>query len=393
MDSFTNNNYEFTEFELDIASNHFDDFIFQDASDMTQFEQFDFDPKFRSIQAADPQTVSSFGPPIFSKYEPIQSSSSSLRAAPLQDLATSTKFQIQIESPNITVPEKPFYMGPTHFLTTLCLTELVSRIDQQLGLFFEASFNFFPDHCRWEIVSLRGSSRSKFEICVFRENSESYVVEGNRLSGDSAPFHNLYNKVQCAITNSEPKQRTRPTGSMDCIPLPAAEQLPLEEAINALKPILAMATSPHLDSRVEAVKMICDLSSQMDLQSSLCAAGGIEILMELMTIDYGYCNQYAMCALANLSSSRSCQEVLLKGGCQFFQNLLGMITDGSYQTAEMRREGARTLANLCCSHSKKIISAVGMDSVSSWISGVDDLQDERLKLHARRAQMNMAACM
>jgi hypothetical protein len=70
-----------------------------------------------------------------------------------------------------------------------------------------------------------------------------------------------------------------------------------------------------------------------------------------------------------------------------------MITDGSYQTAEMRREGARTLANLCCSHSKKIISAVGMDSVSSWISGVDDLQDERLKLHARRAQMNMAACM
>jgi hypothetical protein len=94
---------------------------------------------------------------------------------------------------------------------------------------------------------------------------------------------------------------------MDCIPLPAAEQLPLDEAINALKPILAMATSPHLDSRVEAVKMICDLSSQMDLQSSLCAAGGIEILMELMTIDYGYCNQYAMCALANLSSSRSCQ--------------------------------------------------------------------------------------
>jgi hypothetical protein len=194
---------------------------------------------------------------------------------------------------------------------------------------------------------------------------------------------------------------------MDCIPLPAAEQLPLDEAINALKPILAMAISAHLDSRVEAVKMICDLSSQLDLQSSLCAAGGIEILMELMTIEYGYCNQYAMCALANLSSSRSCQvllrlslfllialqEVLLKGGCQFLQNLLSMTTDGPYQTAEMRREGARTLANLCCSHSKKIISAVGMDSVSSWISGVDDLRDERLKLHARRAQMNMAACM
>jgi hypothetical protein len=148
MESFTNNHYEFTEFELDASSNNFDDFIFQDASDMTQFEQFDFDPKFRSIQAVDSQAVSSFGPPIFSKYE--TSVQSSLKTqTPLQDLTPSTnKFQIQIESQNITVPEKPFYMGPTQFLTTLCLTELISRIDQQLGLFFEASFNFFPDHCR-----------------------------------------------------------------------------------------------------------------------------------------------------------------------------------------------------------------------------------------------------
>lgn len=81
----------------------------------------------------------------------------------------------------------------------------------------------------------------------------------------------------------------------------------MEEAINALKPILSMAMSEHLDARVEAVKMICDLSGQLDLQSSLCAAGCIEILMELMTVEYGYCCQYAVCALANLSSSRSCQ--------------------------------------------------------------------------------------
>ena len=83
----------------------------------------------------------------------------------------------------------------------------------------------------------------------------------------------------------------------------------------------------------------------------------------------------------------------MKGGSQFLQNLFGMITDGPYHTAEMRRECARTLANLCSSHSKKIISTVGMDGVSSWISSVDSLKDERLKLHARRAQMNIEACM
>lgn len=394
---FSNNFNEFTEFELDAnLSSGLDDFIFHDASDMSQFEQIDFDPKFRSIQAIDPHTYSSFGPPILSKYEPVQGPPSLRKeSAPFLDILPKpeNKIYLQLETPNVTVPEKPFFLGPTQFITALCLTELISRIDQQLAMFFEASYNFFPDQCRWEIVSLSGSSRSKFEISVFRENSESFVVEGNRLSGDSAPFHNLFQKVQCSITQEEPIPRARPTRSMDCIPLPAAEQLPMEEAIEAIKPILAMALSPHLDARVEAAKMICDISVQLDLQSSLCAAGGIEILMELMTLDYCYCNQHAMCALANLSSCRSCQEILLKGGCQFLQKLLSLITDGTYQTAEMRREGARTLANLCCSHSRKIINAVGVDNVSSWISSVDSLKDERLKLHARRAQMNMEACM
>ena len=387
---FTN---EFDINDLSFLGTDLDQFTFDN---MIQFEQDDFDPKFRSIQAADPHAVLSFGPPIYTKYEPVQGPPSLRKdrhqAPPFHDI-TSLKaennihIQVENQSQKITVPEKPFYLGPSQFITTLCLTELVSRIDQQLAMFFEASYNFFPDHCRWEIVTLSGSSRSKFEICIFQEDLKSFLVEGNRLSGESAPFHNFYDKVKCSLTNSEPQQRARP------IPLPAAEQIPMEEAVSAMKPILSMAISLHLDARVEAVKMICDLSVQMDLQSSLCAAGAIEILMELITVDYGCCNQFAMCALANLSSSRSCQEILLKGGSQFLQVLFGMITDGPYHTAEMRRECARTLANLCRNHSKKIISTVGMDGVSSWISSVDSLKDERLKLHARRAQMNMEACM
>lgn len=59
----------------------------------------------------------------------------------------------------------------------------------------------------------------------------------------------------------------------------------------------------------------------------------------------------------------------------------------------MRRECARTLANLCSNHSKKIINSVGVDSASVWIASVDSIKDERLKLHASRAKMNMEACM
>lgn len=113
--------------------------------------------------------------------------------------------------------------------------------------------------------------------------------------------------MENSLTESKRKQRTNRNKSMDFIPLPASEQLPMDDVISALKPIIAMAMSPQMDSKAEAAKMLCDLSLQLDLQSSLCAAGGIEILMELVTIDFGSCNQYAVCALANLSSSRSCQ--------------------------------------------------------------------------------------
>lgn len=168
----------------------------------------------------------------------------------------------------------------------------------------------------------------------------------------------------------------------------------MDDAVSAIKPILSMATAEQFESRVEAAKILCDLSLQPDLQSTLIEAGGIEVLMELIQIDYCSCNQYAMCALANLSSSRSCQEVLLKG-TKFLQTLLSLIADGPYHTTEMRRECARTFANLCngVSNGRRIISCIGVDSASSWISSVDNLRDERLKLHACRAKMHMQACM
>jgi hypothetical protein len=162
---FTNNTFnEFSEFELNdpssLLGSDLDQFSFDN---MIQFEQDDFDPKFRSMQAADPYAVSSFGPPIYTKYEPVQGPPSlrkdSLQQAPLHDITNfrnENKIHIQVESQSqkIAVPDKPFYLGPSQFIATLCLTELVSRIDQQLAMFFEASYNFFPDHCRVMFHSL-----------------------------------------------------------------------------------------------------------------------------------------------------------------------------------------------------------------------------------------------
>ena len=93
-------------------------------------------------------------------------------------------------------------------------------------------------------------------------------------------------------------------------PLPCNDILQPDEAKEALQSILAMANSNHLESKIEAVKIFCDLSYQPDMHYLLCDNNCIEILIESMKIEHEYCNQFAICALANLSSSRTCQVSL-----------------------------------------------------------------------------------
>ena len=76
----------------------------------------------------------------------------------------------------------------------------------------------------------------------------------------------------------------------------------------------------------------------------------------------------------------------------FIPLLLTSVSDGSYESAEMRRECARTFANLCTSHSSKIVNTVGTSNTSEWLSTIDDMKDERLKLHAERAKHHLMAC-
>ena len=58
----------------------------------------------------------------------------------------------------------------------------------------------------------------------------------------------------------------------------------------------------------------------------------------------------------------------------------------------MRRECARTLANLCVGLAPKIIRTLGRQLTTNWIDTIDNLKDERLKLHAERAKMYIQNC-
>jgi hypothetical protein len=170
-------------------------------------------------------------------------------------------------------------------------------------------------------------------------------------------------------------------------------------------------TSP-IDIQLEGIRILCDFTMSVELHRLLVECHFVEKLISLLTAkctriervgesseepqsgligEESCCHQYALYAIANMSTFRPCQNILVSND-QFLSYLMTQITNGSYLTAEMRRECARTLANLCVGLAAKIVRNIGLPVTMKWMETVDSLSDERLKIHATRAKMYIQNC-
>lgn len=354
------------------------------------FQELDLDARYRSIQAVNPHYYSEYSVPSLNSMAPPSLSKGSSH---VDNFGLSSKAPLPVvvkpSTRPVVVPEQPFHVAVTHFTTSLDIDSVICCIEQELKSILEVSYEFSYDKCKWDCVYLCGSTRCKFELSVFKNGLGSYLIEGNRLSGDSFPFSNIYRRVRSKLSGEPPSPSS--VTDFQFIPLPdSVLELSSSEIFDAVTPILTMAGSGKYESQVNAAQMFCDLSMQQNMVEVLCEARCVKALVSLCDVEFDYCNQHAICALANLSSSRSCQDVLLEHD-YFLQNLIQMCCCGNYNTAEMRRECARLLANLCSvkSSAKKVFHSVGEDDIRRWMDSVDDLHDERLRLHANRAKQSL----
>ena len=193
-----------------------------------------------------------------------------------------------------------------------------------------------------------------------------------------------------ALMNNEPVPEPRPFETCDlATPFPAVELMKDEEAVEALKPILQMAKCGLLEPQLEAARIFCDLSLHDAMQHHMCDSGCIQALVEnLLICDIcEWTKQHAVLALANLSETQSCQEAMIDAG--ILPTLLQLVKDGPYNTAEMRREAARILANLSARLASRVVAVIGARTLSTWLEKVEFLSDERLRLHASRAKESL----
>lgn len=362
------------------------------------FQELDLDAKYRSIQTVQPNNFSVFSSPALNSMAP-----PSLSKAPSATLHANTNQLLSKAPPTIVVnttnrpvlvPDQPFYVAVTQFATSHNIDTVISMIEYDLSTVAEVAFEFYDEKCRWDCVYLCGPARCKFEFNVYKNGHGSYLIEGNRLSGDGFPFSTIFRNIRSKFTT---EACSSPKSVMDFqfIPLPeTALELTSAEIADAVVPILAMASSGKCESQVIAAQIFCDLSLQQNMLEVLCQVECVHAMVALCRVEFDFCNQHAVCALANLSSSRSCQEVLLQDEI-FLHQLLQLCANGTYNTAEMRRECARLLANLCSAKASavKVLQVIDQDHLARWMDSVGDLKDERLRLHADRAKHSLHTCL
>ena len=177
----------------------------------------------------------------------------------------------------------------------------------------------------------------------------------------------------------------------------AARRVELE----ALAPLVAMAQAECRHENLEAAQALARLSASED-NRTLLAQHGQAIPALVALVERTPCPEVqraVVAALSNLSESASCKSPLVAAGA--VTRLVRLVCGEEagpaaaavpYRLLETRRESARTLANLSEEHAAAIVREAGREQVVDLMRRVDELRDERLRMHARRLKARVGVC-
>lgn len=291
---------------------------------------------------------------------------------------------------------KPFLLMKTHFEVKTPLHVTECTINSFLRDMPDISTQVFAENCTWTVWAVQAQGgcpcTCKLTVAIYKSGADKsrFTVECNRLSGDHEPFNQFYKSLRQAFYLEVPvlcrSSTIHDSFSASMGPLPCVEALSDADAKKELLPILRLASSLYYEDMIEASKMLCGFSCDEDIKQALCDSSCIDVLLRLTSIENpSLARQHAVTCLANLSQQHGpCQEALIDAGV--LPVLLEVVSNGSYDTAELRREGARALANLSSRLAQRVVSTVGEQQLEIWFATVDDLTDERVRLHAIQAR-------
>ena len=323
----------------------------------------------------------------------------------------------------------PVHTSPTSFKVerqSLALEDIKDIIVKALDDKFNEciSLRFYPNMANMgNIAYLKGSIRCKAEVMmIYDKDKGDFLVEVNRLLGDSFIFASIYRAIYDGFHNHSIQPMimkiVKPDESLFSSKLDFEQQnIDMnEDEKNALDVLLTLGSSDSLDEKLNVSQTLSWIFSTPTSTESICRYSNfipriVRTLIELTKVEFDGCNQHAWYALSSLSSTPECVKVMdelahTEPGLFsiFVKSLFELCVDEpepvnatntdcitNTNSIPMRRVCTRLLANIACSEDKTFVdmflSSIDQGVIVSWLDNVELLKDPYIQTHASTAKI------
>lgn len=208
---------------------------------------------------------------------------------------------------NTVIPKKPTYIMPTHFRYSGDVNVAIQIINELLQKDSNLSSDFTG--AKWNItfINTKSGALTKCEINIFRDN-DVYIFEGNRLNRDeTCSFQNLFNRISNAVIGTALRE------DVSFAPLPLPEDIEIhlseEEALDAIRPILDLASSEDGYSRNMGLQVLCEiLSEENHMRQYFAKLNCIPLLVNAIYTNNSRLS--AIIGLTHLTDNAECIQVI-----------------------------------------------------------------------------------
>lgn len=329
---------------------------------------------------------------------------------------------------------------------------IINMVTCYLSTYSEYDFSYFPKLFMWKGKFLQGSSSCLINIHLYKEKflNNSFIIEANRISGEAKPFHEFFKSFKQLLLSNLPSlsndsendnnndlsqntlQRSESSGSSsfdyydeesspcfctaalssDVIggtgmntsgPNSPLKKIDCRDFQKSIEPILNMSKCLFYEVKLEAAKMLCDISSCDDiyLRDNKCIDNIFKAIENLILHNDGFLavKEQAIVAFASFieTNQREVLNRMLKS--QVLHILLQLINNpvnetSSYETAQMRRESARVMSILASFDAKGLLQSLEAQQISAhalkrWFDNIDTIRDQRTRIYAIRIREHL----
>ena len=302
----------------------------------------------------------------------------------------------------VTFPGRPCFLVRTNFLATFDSakdsTSVFHALDAILQSFSDFDFTFFssPGEAMWKGKYIRSAKSCEVYVRVYAdaEADGQYIIEPNRVKGDSKPFMAFYKEFKAAVTKAPvAKKATAFQSPFPCQPVTD------EQFLTGIKSIFTMANEQCMEPRCEGVKMLCELAShETDLLRLEPCVSQVMCSLEMLVADeMDEVKQFAIMATSNFVNPEDLPvyKAKLVACGALLGELLNYSVDAPapvYDSIQARRECAHILSVLSEHDAVGTLASlqrsVGATRVRQWLDSTVFVRDVRLKNYMTSARDN-----